>query len=288
MLESKYMKKTIIIFLLLLIYISPIFAQNETIRANDEASQGKVVRVTISSTEALQSAEGSFIGQNFLLFKQGDDSFRGIVGIPIEQKPGNYTLKLFITGADGEKRALIKTIKIKKNSFPFSKFWLPPARNKLRARTIVNNEWGEIEKVLLVEDLKQRWIGSFSWPAEAAISQGFGHREIINNRPAGSHRGVDVAVPGGTKIFSPNSGKIVFTKQLKAFGGTIVIDHGQGIHTLYFHLSRFLSKVGDEVHKGDLIALSGNSGISSGAHLHWGMSVHNLRVDPVQWTEEQI
>ena len=92
-------------------------------------------------------------------------------------------------------------------------------------------------------------------------------------------------MPIGTKVKAANNGKVVFAQKLSAFGGTIVIDHGQGVHTLYFHLSKFLAVVGQEVSKGTVIALSGNSGISSGPHLHWGMSVHDLRVNPLQWTK---
>ena len=68
----------------------------------------------------------------------------------------------------------------------------------------------------------------------------------------------------------------------------MVVDHGQGIHTLYFHLSRFVAEVGQNVSKGAVIAFSGNSGVSSGPHLHWGMSVQNLRVDPMQWVKYEM
>jgi murein DD-endopeptidase MepM/ murein hydrolase activator NlpD len=99
---------------------------------------------------------------------------------------------------------------------------------------------------------------------------------------------VDIAAAVGTKVKAPNAGKVVFGEKLKAFGGTMVLDHGQGVHTLYFHLSKLLAEVGAKVEKGTVIALSGNTGVSSGAHLHWGMSVHNLRVDPIQWTKYEI
>jgi murein DD-endopeptidase MepM/ murein hydrolase activator NlpD len=112
----------------------------------------------------------------------------------------------------------------------------------------------------------------------------FGTQEYVNRKKRGQHRGFDIAVPIGTKVKAANNGKVVFAQKLAAFGGTVVLDHGQGVHTLYFHLSRFLVDVGQAVGKGEGIALSGNSGISSGPHLHWGMSVHNLRVDPNQWT----
>ncbi|MBU0672442.1 MAG: M23 family metallopeptidase [Candidatus Margulisbacteria bacterium] len=251
------------------------------------AWQGKVVAVRLISAESVSEVSGSFLGNKFNCYRSGDD-YQGVVGVPIDQKVGHYDLKLFITKNDGTKTEISKKMKVWETRFPFSRFWLKPARNKLRARNIINNEWAEIEQVLQVEGQEKLWQGKFSWPVKARVSQGFGHREIINGKRAGNHRGLDIAVISGTKIIAPNSAKVVFAKRLKAFGGTLVLDHGQGIHTLYFHLSKLIAKVGDEVGKGELIALSGNSGISSGAHLHWGMSAHNLRVDPLQWTKYEI
>ncbi len=251
------------------------------------AWQGKVLIVGITSAESVRNVSGKFLNQNFKCHKRGD-GFRGIVGVPINQKPGHYDLALTITQQDGTSEDLNKRMKVWATKFPFSKFWLKPSRNKLRTRQIINDEWAQIEKMLLLEDPVQYWDGRFSWPAKARISQGFGHRQIINGKRSGSHRGVDIAVPTGTEIKASNHGKVVFAKKLKAFGGTMVIDHGQGVHTLYFHLSKMIATVGEKVDKGTIIALSGNSGISSGAHLHWGMSVHNLRVDPMQWMKYEI
>lgn len=249
--------------------------------------QGKVVEVRLVSPEGVIEVKGEFLRQKFPCYKIGDD-YRGIIGVPIDQKPGYYDLKLIVTHKYGRTETLMKRMKLWSTRFPFSRFWLTAAKNKLRSPKIVNNEWAQIEKVLVVEGSEQRWKGKFLPPVEGAISQGFGHRQIINGRRSGSHRGVDYAVLVGTNVRAPNDGKVVFVKRLKAFGSTLVLDHGQGIHTLYFHLSRIFPKVGDEVKKGDIIARSGDSGVSSGAHLHWGMSVHNLRVDPLQWVKYEI
>ena len=248
---------------------------------------GKVITVAVVSAEGVTSVKAKFLGKTVNCFKQ-EQGFRGIIGVPVEQKPGYYKLKLIFAKQDGTVRTRTKQIKVWATKFPFSKFWLKPSRNKLRTRRIINNEWAQIEKVLLVESSQKKWRGAFSWPVKDRVSQAFGFRQIINGKKCGAHRGVDIAVPSGTPIKAPNRGKVVFAQKLKAFGGTMVVDHGQGIQTLYFHLSKLIAKVGQEVEAGTVIALSGNSGISSGAHLHWGMSVHNLRVDPLQWIKHEI
>ncbi|MFH1542889.1 MAG: M23 family metallopeptidase, partial [bacterium] len=173
-------------------------------------------------------------------------------------------------------------------NFPSSRYYLPPAKEKLKAPQIVDNEWPQIEKVLLVEDSDKLWQGRFSPPNGGRISQGFGYKTIVNGKASGAHRGTDIATYEGQTVLAPNRGKVVMAQNFQAFGGTMVLDHGQGIHTLYFHLSSFEAEVGTVVEKGDIIAKSGNTGVSSGPHLHWGMSVHNLRVDPMQWVKYEI
>lgn len=247
------------------------------------AWQGRCFSVKIPSAEGISRIEGRLIGQKFGCFARGND-FIGIVGIAPEQKPGLYDLSLTFFGADGGREEVRRKVVVMKTKFPSTWFTLKPARNKLRARDLVNEEWARIEQKLLIESSRQEWQGRFSFPVSGPISMLFGTIEHINRKISGYHRGLDLAVPMGTKVAAANSGKVVFAEKLKAFGGTIVIDHGQGVHTLYFHLSKFLAKVGQQVEKGEIIALSGNSGISSGPHLHWGMSVHDLRIDPAQWT----
>jgi hypothetical protein len=246
--------------------------------------QGGCLAITAVAVEGVAEIKGVFLGQKFKFFA-GADSLRGIIGIPPEQKPGTYPLKLFVTSAGGRQTEQVYSITVKSARFPVVSFWLKPAKKKLlTAKDLVAEEWGRIEKVLVKEEPVQSWSGKFIRPVSGEVSMLFGTREYVNKKKRGAHRGLDLAVPIGTKVKAANGGRVVFAQKLTAFGGTIVVDHGQGIHTLYFHLSKFLATVGQEVSKGTVIALSGNSGISSGPHLHWGMSVHDLRVDPQQWT----
>ncbi len=253
----------------------------------DIAWQGKTLTVKLVSEEGISQVKGRFLNQDFVCYKC-EGGFRGIVGVPLDQKPGHYDLSLSISNKDGKVARLDHKMKVWATKFPFSKFWLRPAKKRLMVPELINREWGQIEKSLLVEIPKQSWKGAFLSPVEGRISQGFGYRQIINGKRSGAHRGVDFAVPNGTPVRAPNHGKVVFIDRLKVFGGTMVLDHGQGIYTLYFHLSRMYYNVGKVVEKGEIIGESGDSGVSSAPHLHWGMSVHNLRVDPMQWVNYEI
>jgi len=247
-------------------------------------SQGKCFTVKVVSAEGVTEAKVEFLGREIAGYKSGDD-YKTVIGVPPEQKPAIYPLIITLIKDDGIKQEIKRSIKVRPYKFASVWFWLKPAKKRLFTAQLINEEWGRIEKTLVVEAPEQRWEERFLLPAKGRVSMTFGSKEFVNRKRSGQHRGLDLAVPIGTKILAANSGRVAFVEPLKAFGGTIVIDHGQGVHSLYFHLSKFLADVGQEVAKGQAIALSGNSGISSGPHLHWGMSVHNLRIDPLQWTK---
>ncbi len=248
------------------------------------ARQGGSFILSVPSAEGATAGSVVFLGKSETLFPDGN-GLKTVLGVPCELKPGKYPLSLRLTGPNGLNEQRLGTVVIGRTRFPTVSFWLKPAKKKLLKRDLIGVVWALIEIVLAQEEPVQLWVGKFLRPASGEVSMAFGTQEYVNRKKRGQHRGFDIAVPIGTRIKAANNGTVVFAQKLTAFGGTIVIDHGQGVHTLYFHLSKFLATVGQAVNKGDVIALSGNSGISSGPHLHWGLSVHNLRVDPNQWTK---
>ncbi|MFA6430880.1 MAG: M23 family metallopeptidase [Candidatus Margulisiibacteriota bacterium] len=273
------------VLILMLLLNTMAFAELNLSIVPQKIKSGSCLTIIISG-EGLVSAKGNFLDQNFTFYNSGS-VLKGIIGVPCELAGGDFILKVEGTKLDGEKEELQRNIAILGYAFPTTSFWLKPAKKKImNSRDIVGEEWAMIEPYLLKEDPTQAWQGKFILPSkEGPFSMLFGINEIVNGKKRSQHRGLDIAVSFGTPIKAPNDGRVVFAKNLIAFGGTMIIDHGQGIHTLYFHLSKFLKEPGEEVAKGDVIARSGNSGISSGPHLHWGMSVHNLRVDPYQWVK---
>lgn len=267
-----------------LLYSSYCFATPRVLIDSANAKPGKCFTIRLVSSEGIVTASAEFLGKRIKLFKQGDD-YRAIIGVPLAQKTGTYPLTLYMTGAKGRTTKLARSVRVLPYKFPHASFWLKPEKRKLMATQAVIDEWAVIDKPLLVEREEQAWKRNFILPVKGQISMYFGTIEKVNGKYQGQHRGCDIAVPIGTKVSAANDGTVVFAQKMTVYGGTMVVDHGQGIHTIYLHLSKFLAKVGQEVTKGEVIALSGNTGYSSGPHLHWAMSAHDLRVDPLQWTK---
>ena len=150
----------------------------------------------------------------------------------------------------------------------------PSSRNKLKKasksrRTYLNRVTPDRE-----------WSGQFTAPADAAISDVFGSERIFNGKTSSPHLGLDFRVPSGTPVAAMNDGTVLLARLLYFEGNFVVLDHGQGLLTIYMHLSEFKVKEGDQVKRGQVIALSGGTGRATGPHLHVGVRWQGTYLDP--------
>ena len=130
-------------------------------------------------------------------------------------------------------------------------------------------------------DSERLWEGSFVFPLRNPLSTPFGTKRIINQGTISLHRGLDMEGRAGEEIHASNKGRVVLTEELFFGGNTVIIDHGQGIFTVYMHLSGFNVNLGDLVSKNDVIGFVGSTGRSSGPHLHFGVKVAGINANPV-------
>jgi murein DD-endopeptidase MepM/ murein hydrolase activator NlpD len=244
--------------------------------------QGKSFSVKIYSTEPLKEVGGSVFGKRITFYKSGDH-YRGIIGVPLNAKAGKYKLHLTMKQKDGAIREHDKYVYVQKTKFDRVSYWLDPEKRKLLSPEIVERGWEKIHKEIVRETPRRLWKGPFRVPSVGTTSMRFGSWQIINGETRDQHRGVDIAGATYYRVRASNSGQVVLAEELEAFGKTVVINHGQGIYSLYFHLSRMDVSKNAIVWKGKIIGMMGSSGVATGVHLHWGLSVHDTRVDPMQW-----
>ena len=125
------------------------------------------------------------------------------------------------------------------------------------------------------------YIDGFSWPAKGRISGVYGSQRVLNGKPRNPHFGLDIAAPTGSDVYAPADGLVTLTHpDMLLSGGTIILDHGQGLSSSFLHLSEILVEAGLFVKQGDLIARIGATGRASGPHLDWRMNWLDRRVNP--------
>jgi len=188
----------------------------------------------------------------------------------------NYTLnkKVFFEGFEInllEDDYLSEVIKVSS-----SKVSLNPL-NKKRA----SKEYKEAIAIYNSVSPKNYWFDDFMFPLDSKITSPFGTKRIYNNITRSYHTGIDFKAPLNTKIKASNNGVVKLSKNRFYAGNSIIIDHGQGVYTCYFHLNKMFVNVGDFVQKGDTIGLSGNTGRSTGPHLHFATFVNGIQINPI-------
>jgi murein DD-endopeptidase MepM/ murein hydrolase activator NlpD len=184
---------------------------------------------------------------------------------------------------------LSRSLTVIKKDYPTQRLTLPKDMVEL---TPENEARVEREAALLrtiwPQETPRQWSGNFTNPREGEIGSRFGLRRIINKIPKNSHSGVDVSAEEGDPVKAPNAGIAALVDEQFYSGKSVIIDHGQGIYTMFFHLSKTLVTQGQPVKKGDIVGLVGSTGRSSGPHLHWGVRMQGARVDPLKLLELKL
>ena len=201
-----------------------------------------------------------------------------LVGLPLALEPGEHPLRVESGGA-GES----KTIRVAAKRYPLQRFSVPdhrkvepPPEDLLR----IEREQKRIDEIkALFRDEPEPDLG-FRAPAQGRLTGNFGLRRVINGLERMPHAGIDYAVPVGTPVRAAAAGVVAETGDFFFNGNSVYLDHGQGVVTLYCHLARADVAPGERVAAGQVIGLSGNTGRSSGPHLHWTVLANGTAVDP--------
>ena len=130
--------------------------------------------------------------------------------------------------------------------------------------------------------------GEYAWPlpVKGSISSRFGPRTAPTRGASTYHKGLDISVPAGTSVLAAKDGKVVIAQYSATAGNYIGISHGGGVYTYYMHNSRLLVKVGDKVKQGQVISKSGNTGVSTGPHLHFAVFAAGNYVNPEKYIKQ--
>lgn len=272
------MKSFIFVSSLLLSFLS------EGLRAEAlsiKAKQGEVVSLSLKFEPGVRLVHGIFLNQKIPFFKKSAEEFFALIGIDMAQAPGPQPLEVVWRKGE-EVRREVHVIDVIAGAFGTEAITLPKEMVDLDPTTLarVNDEKAQILRVFNQSEDQRRWEGRFLVPVEGKILGTFGFRRMLNGQLRNQHSGEDIGAPLETSVLASNDGKIVLVGDFYFNGHSVVIDHGMGLFTMYFHLLSATVKEGDLVKRGEAIGLVGKSGRATGPHLHWGARLNSARVNP--------
>lgn len=245
------------------------------------------VRVWLDSSQPV-SLTVAMDQQVVPLRQTADGSWWGLLAIAALAEPGYWPLDLrWQDPVSGEEITFTWPVQVVDGGYPTYDIVLPPGKGDLLAPDLVTAELERLMALWKAGETQPVWRGRFVRPIseDYLTSAPYGQRRSYNSGPvSGYHTGQDFAAPEGVPVLAPASGTVVLAEPLVVRGNAVVIDHGAGVFTGYWHLSQIDVQAGQQVQPGDQLGLVGTTGLSTGNHLHWEMRVHGIAVDPLQWT----
>lgn len=246
--------------------------------------QGEVYSIRALGLASPKSIYVEFQGVKFpMAFGGKKGTYEGLIGIDMNTRPAPYTIKIVGTDEGGRVYWSPFALRVEKVDFGVQKLSLPSSMVDLDTKTLerVNQEARQIEVLFQAFRDEKLWRGDFIRPVEGELSGAFGLSRIINGKRRSQHTGIDLQSEEGTPVLACNSGTIVLVDQLFFSGKSVILDHGWGLFSMYFHLSETQVKEGDRVPKGAVLGRVGSTGRSTKPHLHWGIRMNGARVNPL-------
>ncbi len=252
--------------------VLPAHAEGFLTRLLDKPVPGGVAVVGLGNRESKPAAR--YDGKPVLVVREDDQRWIAIVGIPLSVKAGRQSLDV-----DGRPQGF----SVEPRTYREQHITLKNQRQ-------VNPNPADLKRIERELDEQTRAYRQFSArqpsnllfdkPVNGPLSSPFGLRRFFNGEERNPHSGLDFAAKAGTPIKTPAAGKVILTGNYFFNGNTVFVDHGQGLISMFCHLSKIDVTVGDELARGDVLGKVGSTGRATGPHLHWNVSLNDTRIDP--------
>ncbi|MBF0133071.1 MAG: M23 family metallopeptidase [Magnetococcales bacterium] len=253
-----------------------------TLRLSAPWEQGTAVFLQVEGLAPGSQPTGTINDTPFPITPEG----LALIALDMEEAPGPKTIRVHLTRPDGHTETLTQEIMVNKRHYEEEAITLPKGRASAPDPKVEERALRETNAIKATYRLRDGQVGfsqGFQQPITGRFSGVFGSRRIINGIPKRPHNGVDIAAPRGTPVPAVAAGLVALVGKDYFFtGNTIVIHHGHGVISLYAHLDTIAVAQGEWINQGHIIGKVGTTGRSTGPHLHWGMMVRGLRVDPMR------
>jgi murein DD-endopeptidase MepM/ murein hydrolase activator NlpD len=218
----------------------------------------------------------------FFNYDERDRAWYGFAGVGVDAVGGGNRLRLEATTASGGRFSYVHTVWIERVDYPTVALSVPGQYTEPDPETLAQiQEELELKKAVFAHVTPSRlWSRNFEVPVDSVTTSEFGVHRMFNRKVQSVHQGLDFRAETGTPVGAMNSGVVILAREMFYEGGFVVIDHGQGLATLYMHLSEIMVNEGDVVSKRQIIGLSGGTGRVTAPHLHIGVRWQGIYLDP--------
>jgi murein DD-endopeptidase MepM/ murein hydrolase activator NlpD len=237
----------------------------------------------VRPAEPLKKLSGSFLGKKvYFDFDRAGGVWFALAGVDYDAQPGVHPLALEGVTSDGERKSFSQGVAVSKGYYRTTTLTVPRQYVEPDAETLkrIQREREVKAEAFRTFSAERYWSGAFAAPVKNVTTAEYGSARTYNGVRQSVHQGLDFRSPTGTPVAAVNGGRVVLAHDLFFEGNCVVIDHGQGLMTIYMHLSEFKVREGDRVERGQVIALSGGTGRATGPHLHLAVRWQGLYLDP--------
>ncbi len=244
--------------------------------------QGGTVLILVAGTRGAHDVEGSLGSQHLAFFPYGEE-YAAVAGVDLETRPGKLAWRIGLVDGGGTPRKATGSVTVKAGGFPVERLTVAPGMVNLDPVTERRavNEAARLRALYDTVTPERLWRGPFTRPVAARKPPGgFGARRIINGQPRMPHSGVDFSADRGTPVVAANRGRVALLGEFFFAGRLVVLDHGLGLYTLYFHLDGVSVTEGQLVERGETVGTVGTTGRSTGPHLHFAAQLGRARINP--------
>ncbi|HJP40270.1 MAG TPA: M23 family metallopeptidase [Dehalococcoidia bacterium] len=262
---------------------SPTPVPVDVILSAESVNQGGAILVSV--TGPVESGSLTFLGRNFPL-TQGDRSIYAFIPVDVDDSLGVHRLHVELALPNGSTGNWETTIEVLATEWAVDEVTFDAEQQELLTPEIVAEENALLSTAYATFTPEKLWNGLFQFPVLGGLTAPFGEQRAVNGAPpSGHHTGSDFGTAEGAEVITTSSGRVVMVETLEIRGNMVIVDHGGGLLSGYAHLSEVVVVAGQMIEAGEVIGKVGSTGLSTGAHLHWEMSVGGVRVDPSRFVD---
>lgn len=246
--------------------------------------QGKTVSISVVANRPCK-IEGSN-GDQALTFTSNEGMTQtALVGISAIADLETIVIVITATAADGSTVSANASLGVIAGTFESEEVDFTPEVGALLAPDISIPEAERLEALYTLATTQRLWQGLFIWPHKGILTSSFGIRRLYDGTLSSYHGGLDIAGATGDPVLASATGRVILAETLAVRGNAVIIDHGAGVFSAYFHMQDITVLVGQLVRQEDLVGHVDSTGLSTGPHLHWELRIGGVPVDPIEWTE---